>query len=98
MTYLRFGFSTIAAAGLFLGLSLAVTPAGAQGRPQINPEQACKNDAFRFCNDLIPDRGKVGACLRRNARALSPDCRTIVAGGPHRAARRHAGRHHRRHG
>ena len=45
MRYLRLRFSTIAAAGLFLGLSLAVMPAGAQERRQIDPEQACKGDA-----------------------------------------------------
>ena len=97
MRHVRLGFSTIAAAGLFLGLSLAVTPAGAQERRQIDPEQACKGDAFRLCNDFIPDRDKVGACLRRNARALSPDCRTVVVGSPRHGARRHVRRHHRRH-
>jgi hypothetical protein len=97
MAYLRLGFSTIAAAGLFFGLSLAYTaPAAAQAR-QIDPQQACQGDAFRLCNNFIPDRDKVGACLRKNARALSPDCRTVVVGSPHRAARRHVRRHHRRH-
>jgi hypothetical protein len=98
MTYLRLGFSTIAAAGLFLGLSLAFTaPAAAQAR-QIDPQQACQGDAFRLCNNFIPDRAKVGACLRRNARALSRDCRTVVMGSPRHGGRRHVRRHHRRHG
>ena len=98
MRRVRFGFglTSIAAAGLFLGLSLAITPAGAQERRQIDPEQACKGDAFRLCNDYIPDRDRVGACLRKNRRALSPDCRTVMGGGGQHASRRH-GRHHRRH-
>jgi len=47
----------------------------------INPEQACRDDAFKFCNNDIPDRTKVGACLRKHARSLSKDCRTVVTGG-----------------
>src|ERR1700687_4295948 len=84
-----------AAAGLWLGLTL--TPVAAQ-QGTINPEQACKDDAFRLCNNFIPDRDKVGACLRRNARSLSRDCRTVVTGGGgHRTTRRVARRHYRRH-
>jgi hypothetical protein len=97
MRHLRFGVPTTSIAGLILGLVLAIAPAGAQERRQIDPEQACKNDAFRLCNDFIPDRAKVGVCLRRNARALSPDCRTVVAGGARHGTRRHGRRHHRRH-
>jgi len=70
-----------ASAGLLVGLalvSLAPVPAAAQG---MTPEQACSNDAFRLCNEFIPDRAKVGVCLRRNARALSAECRTFVVGG-----------------
>jgi len=98
MRYLQLHVSTIAAAGLFFGFSLAfTTPAAAQAR-QIDPQQACQGDAFRLCNDFIPDRAKVGACLRRKARALSPDCRTVVVGSPRHGGRRYTRRHHRRHG
>jgi hypothetical protein len=91
----RFSGATIAA-GLLLGLAwLAPAPAAAQGA--INPEQACKDDAFRLCNDFIPDRDKVGACLRKKARSLSPDCRTVVTGGRggghHAVTHRHTRRH-----
>jgi hypothetical protein len=79
----RFAPKWLAAAGLLAGLALTPAPAAAQ----MTPEQACTNDAFRLCNDAIPDRAKVGACLRRNARSLSPDCRTFVVGGG-------GGRHH----
>ncbi len=76
----RLAPKSLAAAGLLLGLALtalAPVPAAAQ----MSPEQACSGDAFRLCNDFIPDRAKVGACLRRQARSLSPDCRTFVVGG-----------------
>jgi hypothetical protein len=84
----RFTFSALAATGLWLGLAIAA-PAQAQ-QSTINPEQACKDDAFRLCNNDIPDRARVGACLRRNARSLSRDCRTVVlgGGGTRRAARK----------
>jgi hypothetical protein len=81
----------LAVAGLLIGFAL---PAAAQ-QPTINPEQACKDDAFRLCNNLIPDRAKVGACLRRNGRSLSRDCHTVVfggAGGTHRGT--HGTYHH----
>jgi hypothetical protein len=84
------------AAGVLLGLAcLAPAPAAAQGT--INPEQACRDDAFRLCNDFIPDRAKVGACLRRKAGSLSRDCRTVVTGGGGGAHRGATHRRYRRH-
>ena len=86
----RFAVSSLTVAGLWLGLAF-VAPAQAQA---INPEQACKDDAFRLCGNDIPDRARVGACLRRSARSLSRDCRTVVMGG---GGGRHRGTvHHRR--
>lgn len=85
--------AALAAAGMLLGLAVAT----AAPASRINPEQACKDDAFRLCNDLIPDRAKVGACLRRNARRLSRDCRTVVMGGGRGTTRRAARRHYRHH-
>jgi hypothetical protein len=89
----HFAFSSLATAGLWLGLAIAV-PAQAQ-QSTINPEQACRDDAFRLCNNFIPDRDKVGACLRKKARSLSRDCRTVVlgGGGTRKTTRKHY-RHH----
>ncbi len=95
----------LAAAGMLIGLGLmfgAPLPAAAQG--PLNPEQACRDDAFRLCNDLIPDRNKVGACLRRNARSLSRDCHVVIFGAAreyhritHRTYRRRVYHHYYHH-
>lgn len=89
----RFAVSSLIVAGLWLGL--AVTASAQAPQSAINPEQACQGDAFKFCNNFIPDRDKVGACLRRNARSLSRDCRTVITGGGRGTTRRAARRHHR---
>jgi hypothetical protein len=89
----RFALSLLTMAGLWLGLAGA---ASAQ-QSTINPEQACKDDAFKFCNNDIPDRDKVGACLRRNARSISRDCRTVVLGGGRGTTRRTVRRHYHHH-
>ena len=38
-------------------------------------QQACQDDAFRLCGQLIPDEQRVKACLISNMRRLSPQCR-----------------------
>jgi hypothetical protein len=72
----------ITAAGLLLAVTLAAsitpTPAAAQ--------HACEPDAFRLCNQFIPDEKSVGSCLRRNMRSLSADCRAAMGSG--KAAKR----------
>jgi hypothetical protein len=84
----RVRFATIAAFGLLAALlPVAFGPAVAE-----TPEerQACTHDAFRLCNDAIPDVGKVTACLARNRGSLSPLCRSAMSGGggtAHRAYR-----------
>jgi len=99
---IRLATTSFAAAGLWLGLaaiSLAPSPAAAQERV-LDPVAACSGDAQRLCGQYIPDRATTGACLRRNARALSPDCRTVVLGGGRtRGATRHGyqRRYYRRH-
>ncbi len=88
----RFALSTLTAAGLWLGLAGVASAQAPQST--INPEQACKDDAFKFCNNDIPDRAKVGACLRRNLRGLSKDCRTVMGGGGGRKTTRKRYHHH----
>jgi hypothetical protein len=82
----RLAATSFAAAGLWMGLALAgVAPAAAQEK--LDPVAACSGDAQSLCGDVIPDHAKVAACLRRNARSLSPDCRTVVFGGGGRVVR-----------
>jgi len=89
--------STIAAAGLLLGLlpacfvsaAVAETPEG---------RHACMSDAFRLCNDTIPDVARTTACLAHNRGSLSPLCRAEMPGGraiSHRGYHRSRS-HHRR--
>jgi len=96
----RFFTPSLATAGLMIGLALAsFAPATAQ---EMTPEQACSGDAQSLCGEFIPDRAKVGACLRRNAARISPACRTFVVGGGRHVPRghpyaRHRVYHHYRH-
>ena len=88
----RFFTLSLATAGLTIGLGLASV---ATAQEQMTPEQACTGDAQSLCGEFIPDRDKVGACLRRNARRLSPACRSFVVGGGHRVTHGHPYvRHH----
>ena len=41
-------------------------------------QQACENDAFQFCQDAIPDEGRVYACLNKHRRELSHACRQAM--------------------
>ena len=74
---------TLAGAGLALSLTLA-GPAAAQ--------HACQGDAFRLCNQFIPDRGQVASCLFRNKRALSPECRLAMGAGKAKVSRKAKGK------
>lgn len=43
--------------------------------------EACTDDAIRFCATSIPNREKVGQCLRANRAQISADCRIVLDGG-----------------
>ncbi len=62
--------------GLFLfalvGTAGAVEP---PARPEKHP---CRDDAFRFCKQDIPDHAKIHACLLLNVEHLDPRCRAII--------------------
>jgi hypothetical protein len=60
-----------------------ISAASAQGSPEVR--QACTNDAFRLCNNFIPDVGRTKACLFRYRASLSPVCRAAFT---HRSRRR----------
>jgi hypothetical protein len=66
------------AAGLVLGslLMSGVTKAAAQA---VNAEQACTPDVMRLCNEFIPDRGRITACLRAKRHQLSRECSAVMS-------------------
>jgi hypothetical protein len=57
-----------------LALTFLALPAEAQPTPA--QRQACQDDAFRLCNDAMPDEQRVRQCLVRNMRRLNPTCRS----------------------
>ena len=82
---------------LVLGLLPALLPSGAAAAPggdTSEARQACTSDAFRLCNDAMPDRTRVTACLRAHRVSLSPACRTVFGGGGVHRGYRHV-RHRR---
>jgi hypothetical protein len=54
----------------------AVTVAVAETPEQ---RQACTDDAFRVCNDAIPDQNRVFNCLVQKSQQISPLCRSALA-------------------
>lgn len=90
-------FKALAAAGLLIALG-ALTPASAQRADDAggqNAQNACQSDAYKFCNDAIPDRAKVASCLFKHKREISPACRTVIGGGEKKKSGKK--RKHRRH-
>jgi hypothetical protein len=80
----------VAVAAAILGLGVLATSAGsatAQGYQGTQDAQsACTPDVFRLCQQYIPNRGPIVACLVRYRAYLSPACRTFFA-GPTRVAK-----------
>jgi hypothetical protein len=58
---------------------LASAPAFAVGTSE--QRAACSDDAFKFCDDDIPDAIAVEKCLRAHMSALSAKCRQELGGG-----------------
>jgi hypothetical protein len=67
-----------AAAGL-LGVLMAASFARASASAQQTAEQACTPDVMRLCQEFIPDRPRIGACLSKNRKQLSPACRSVMS-------------------
>jgi hypothetical protein len=67
-------FRLILATSAIAALPFAL-PAHGQGTPE--QRAACEPDAFRLCNDAIPDSTRVEACLRVKMRQLTPGCRAV---------------------
>ena len=95
MKNLQFRVVTLAGTAAILGLigaaSLMSAPAAAQGTPE--QQQACPSDAFRLCNEFIPDVARTSACMARKRASLSPACRAEFSHPSHAVVRSHR-RHH----
>jgi hypothetical protein len=37
-------------------------------------------DVLKYCNEFIPDAGRMTACLQEKLRELRPDCRLVMIG------------------
>jgi hypothetical protein len=76
--------NVIVAMGLtFFGLADVVGPMAGQAMAQGTAQQqmACQSDAFRLCGQFIPDADSVKACMVKQIRNLSPDCRSQFSEG-----------------
>jgi hypothetical protein len=74
-------FILLATIGL---LAMGANPAFAQSQ---DDQAACTPDVMRLCQQEIPDRSRIIACLVRSRLRLSPACsivfhRARTAGGP----------------
>ena len=67
-----------------VALAFAFFAVPAEAQPTPAQRDACQQDAFRLCNDAIPDEQRVRQCLVRNMRRLNPTCRSAF----HRERRR----------
>jgi hypothetical protein len=56
---------------------IALTPAASLAQSQ-EEQQACMDDAFRFCGHAIPDRDRVAGCLSDNVSRISIACRAVM--------------------
>jgi hypothetical protein len=63
----------IALAFLLTGIAFSA-PAAAYTQEE---QMACQDDAFKFCQNAIPDEQRVKVCLIANMRKLSPSCRAM---------------------
>jgi len=74
-----FAGAALVAFGLAVGAGPMAGQAMAQGTAQ--HQMACQSDAFRLCSQFIPDADNVKACMLKQIRNLSPDCRAQFTEG-----------------
>ena len=67
----------IKSVALFSMFTLSMVTASIAETPE--QRQACTDDAFRVCNDAIPDQNRVFNCLVQKQAQISPLCRSALA-------------------
>ena len=56
--------------------SIGVSFAQSQSQQE---QEACMDDAFKFCGQAIPDRERVFYCLVQNKAVITPRCHAMLA-------------------
>ena len=56
--------------------SIGVSYAQSQSQQE---QEACMDDAFKFCGQAIPDRERVFYCLVQNKAVITPRCHAMLA-------------------
>lgn len=79
---------------LILLSGLAAAPAFAQGSG--DQRAACQGDAYRLCDQYVPDAIAVEQCLRAHMGSLSAGCRAEFGVGGGKAAKKAKARKRRR--
>ena len=69
-------FACAAIASTFLTTTMAMLPAVAYTQADAD---ACTPDAFRLCQNAIPNANLVAQCLAEKKRQLSPACATVFS-------------------
>jgi hypothetical protein len=73
--------TSLAAAGLSLGLAVLVQPGtGLAYTPE--QQQACTPDAMNLCGEFVPNVDAITACMIRKKAQLSPQCAVFFRRGP----------------
>jgi hypothetical protein len=64
-----------------LTVAVVSTTAMAQDDPARMQEeqQACETDVYALCDDAIPDRDRIAACLRKHWSEISRECRRVMS-------------------
>jgi type II secretory pathway component PulL len=65
---------TVLASAFAMTIAIASLPQTAHAQTA-EQQAACQNDAYRFCQQYIPDHNRIASCLRRNIRYISRACR-----------------------
>lgn len=76
----------VLASAVAMTIAIASLPQAAHAQTA-QQQAACQNDAYRFCQQYIPDHNQIARCLRRNLRRISSACRAQFYRG--RRGRRH---------